>query len=71
MSDATQTPDDDIEKMFHRPLTEPQTSDGIGPTLGEDLTAQHELEEDALYRHEHERRSFIANEEVLRGARSA
>ena len=70
-----------IEEMFDQPLTEPETSDGIGPTLGEDLTPEHERAEDARYRREHtlspsrhqaELRSFApVHADVLRAGRSA
>ena len=36
-----------FEQMFDRPITRPQGGDGIGPTLGEDVSVEHEREEDA------------------------
>ena len=80
MPDTTPTDSKNpLEEMLDRPLTEPETADGIGPTLGEDLTPEHEREEDARYRREHtlapsaqpESRSFAPVDDVLRAGRSA
>ena len=37
-----------FEQMFDRPVTQRREGeDGIGPTLGQDLSVQHERDEDA------------------------
>ena len=36
-----------FEQMFDRPITQPETEEGIGPTVGEDVSVEHEREEDA------------------------
>jgi hypothetical protein len=36
-----------FEQMFDRPITKPETEEGIGPTVGEDVSIEHEREEDA------------------------
>ena len=36
-----------FEQMFDRPVTRPESDEGVGPTLGEDVSAEHEREEDA------------------------
>ena len=42
------------EDVSDRPFTEPETEDGMGPTLGEDVSPEHERAEDARYRREQE-----------------
>jgi hypothetical protein len=46
----TPTKKNPLEEMFEQPLVRPETDDGIGPTLGEDLTPRHEREENRHYR---------------------
>ena len=36
-----------FEQMFDRPLTQPDNNEGVGPSLGEDVSVEHEREEDA------------------------
>ena len=36
-----------FEQMFDRPITQPETEEGIGPSLGEDVSIDHQREEDA------------------------
>ncbi len=39
-----------LEQMFEQPLTQPpEGEDGIGPTLGQDVSVEHEREEDARH----------------------
>ena len=64
------------EDVSDRPFTEPETDDGMGPTLGEDVSPEHERAEDARYRREQEHegaehRSFDPTDpDGLRGAPS-
>ncbi len=34
-----------FEQMFDRPVTQPDNDDGMGPTLGEDVSVEHERAE--------------------------
>ena len=36
-----------FEEMFDRPVTAPESEEGIGPTVGEDVSVAHERAEDA------------------------
>lgn len=36
----------ELEREFARPVTRPQSGEGIGPTLGEDVGAGHQRQED-------------------------
>ena len=36
----------EFEREFQRPLTRPETDEGVGPTLGQDLSVAREREED-------------------------
>ncbi len=48
MADPKPTPRKNaFEEMFDRPLTQPDNDEGIGPTLGQDASAEHERAEDA------------------------
>ncbi len=39
-----------LEQMFDRPLTQPpEGEDGVGSTLGQDVSVKHEREEDARH----------------------
>ncbi|MGC1301517.1 MAG: hypothetical protein WA840_04000 [Caulobacteraceae bacterium] len=68
MADTT-TRKNPFEELFEQPFVAPEGSQGIGPTLGMDLAA-HDAED--LGSAPEEPRSFApADEQVLRGARSA
>ena len=36
-----------FEQMFDRPITQPESEEGMGPSLGEDVSVEHERDEDA------------------------
>ena len=49
MADRKSSPNT-LESLIDRPLTEPpEGEDGIGPTLGEDLSAERQRESDARH----------------------
>ena len=49
MADPNPTPRKNaFEQMFDRPVTQPDNDEGMGPTSGEDVSVEHEREEDAL-----------------------
>ncbi len=35
-----------FEQMFDHPLTQPESDEGMGPSLGEDVGIQHQRDED-------------------------
>lgn len=35
-----------FEQMFDRPITQPESEEGMGPSLGEDVSVEHERQED-------------------------
>ena len=47
MADPKPTPGKNaLEQMFDQPITRPDNDEGIGPTLGEDVGARRQREED-------------------------
>ena len=50
MADPKPTPRKNaFEEMFDRPVTQPDNDEGMGPILGEDVSVEHEREEDARH----------------------
>ena len=39
-------PPNELEREFAGPLTRPESDEGIGPSLGEDVSAKHQRDED-------------------------
>jgi hypothetical protein len=40
------SPPNELEREFSGPFTRPESEEGIGPTLGEDVGAAHQRDED-------------------------